>query len=216
MKRNCKLIDREPKMITRFVMTSIGFIQTMHTNFTFVLIAKIFLVTFIVALPRTLYQQWKGRKTQHRHNRTKQQDYSSFSVSLVYLASPGLAYNLLVTFFILNPGMYMYCTGHALDKKSVDLLNNLGLLLWSLYPVASFGMAMTKPDVRKSIYDLSYISFGWTIDWFSKDTSSNMMSTKLAIEEQPSNVTKERNDTLYTIKTCTIAYGNCLTGSGSK
>ena len=88
----------------------------------------------------------------------------------------------------------MYCTGHALDKKSVDLLNNLGLLLWSLYPVASFGMAMKKPDVRTSIYDLSYISFGWTIDWFSKDTSSNMMSTKLAIEEVPTNVTTERND----------------------
>ena len=182
-------------MITRFVMTSIGFIQTMHTNFTFVLIAKIFLVTFIVALPRTLYQQWKGRKTQHRHNRTKQQDYSSINLFLVYTGIPGLAYNLVVTFFILNPGMYMYCTGYALDKKSVGLLNNLGLLLWLLtYPVASFGMAMTKPDVRKSIYDLSYISFGWTIDWFSKDTSSNMMSTKLAIEEVPTNVTTERND----------------------
>ena len=181
-------------MITRFVMTSIGFIQTMHTNFTFVLIAKIFLVTFIVALPRTLYQEWKGRKTQHRHNRTKQQDYSSINFFLVYTGIPGLAYNLLVTFFILNPGMYMYCTGYALDKKSVDLLNNLGLLLWSLYPVASFGMAMTKPDVRTSIYDLSYISFGWTIDWFSKDTSSNMMSTNLAIEEVPTNVTTERND----------------------
>ena len=165
-----------------------------ETHFAFVLIASILLVTLIVALSRTLYQQWKGRKTQHRHNRTKQQDYSSINFFLVYTGIPGLAYNLLVTFFILNPGMYMYCTGYALDKKSVDLLNNLGLLLWSLYPVASFGMAMTKPDVRKSIYDLSYISFGWTIDWFSKDTSSNMMSTKLAIEEQPSNVTKERND----------------------
>jgi len=188
-----------------------------ETHFAFVLIASILLVTLIVALSRTLYQQWKGRKTQHLHNCSKQQqDYSTINLFLVYTGIPGLAYNVLVTFFILNPGMYMYCTGHALDKKSVDLLNNLGLLLWSLYPVASFGMAMTKPDVRKSIYDLSYISFGWTIDWFSKDTSSNMMSTKLAIEEQPSNVTKERNDTLYTIKTCTIAYGNCLTGSGSK
>ena len=165
-----------------------------ETHFAFVLIASILLVTLIVALSRTLYQQWKGRKTQLRHSRTKQQDYSSFSVFLVYLAIPSLAYNLLVTFFILNPGMYMYCTGYALDKKSVGLLNTLGLLLWSLYPVASFGMAMTKPDVRTSIYDLSYISFGWTIDWFSKDTSSNMMSTKLAIEEVPTNVTTERND----------------------
>ena len=170
-------------MITRFVMTSIGFIQTMHTNFTFVLIAKIFLVTFIVALPRTLYQEWKGRKTQHRHNRTKQQDYSSINFFLVYTGIPGLAYNLLVTFFILNPGMYMYCTGYALNKKSVGLLNNLGLLFVSLQSVVCFGMAMTKPDDRR-----------WTIDWFSKDNSSNMMSTKPTIEEVLTNVTTERND----------------------
>jgi hypothetical protein len=55
-------------------------------------------------------------------------------------------------------------------------------------------MAMVKPDVEKSIYDLYYISFGWIIDWFSKDTSSNRsLSTKSTIEEQHSNVTKERN-----------------------
>ena len=154
-----------------------------ETHFAFVLIASILLVTLIVALSRTLYQQWKGRKTQLRHSRTKQQDYSSFSVFLVYLAIPSLAYNVLVTFFILNPGMYMYCTGYALDKKSVGLLNNLGLLFISLQSVVCFGMAMTKPDDRR-----------WTIDWFSKDTSSNMMSTKPTIEEVPTNVTTERND----------------------
>jgi len=92
----------------------------------------------------------------------------------------------------------MYYTGYALNKKSVGLLHNIGLLFFSLQSVVSFGMAMTKPDVRKSIYDLYYISFGWIIDWChqrhpkSKDTRSNINVTKTTMGEH-SEVAQDRN-----------------------
>jgi hypothetical protein len=52
--------------------------------------------------------------------------------------------------------MVMYYMGYSPDKNSSGLLHNIGLMLFSLQAIVSFGMATTKSDVRKSfhcIYD---------------------------------------------------------------
>ncbi|OEU07761.1 expressed integral membrane protein [Fragilariopsis cylindrus CCMP1102] len=59
-----------------------------------------------------------------------------------------------IFFFIWFPGMIMYYIAYVPDRASSGLLHNLGLLFFSLQGIISGGMVMSKPDVRKSIYDL--------------------------------------------------------------
>merc|ERR1712176_1653745 len=61
---------------------------------------------------------------------------------------------ILVFFFAWFPGMVMYFVGYTTDKHLSCLLHNLGLIFFSLQAIVSSAMAMSKPDVRKSVYDL--------------------------------------------------------------
>merc|ERR1712032_213547 len=52
------------------------------------------------------------------------------------------------------PGMVMYYNAYSPDRNSSGLQHNLAMIFFSLQAIVSSIMAMTKPDVRKSIYNI--------------------------------------------------------------
>jgi len=61
---------------------------------------------------------------------------------------------ILVFFFLWLPGMIMYYIGYQPNRNASGLLHNLGLIFLSLQAIVSNGMALIKPDVKKSIHEL--------------------------------------------------------------
>jgi len=64
---------------------------------------------------------------------------------------------ILVFFCTWFPGMIMYYNAYTTNRNSAGIQHNLAMIFFSLQAILSFGMAMTKPDVRKSVYDLGQI-----------------------------------------------------------
>jgi len=57
---------------------------------------------------------------------------------------------IMVFFFLWLPGMVMYYIGYQTNQNASGLLHNLGLIFLSMQAIVSHGMALLKPDVRKS------------------------------------------------------------------
>merc|ERR1712238_135682 len=61
---------------------------------------------------------------------------------------------ILVFFFVWLPGMIMYYKAYETDRTSAGLLQNIGFFFFTLQAIVSGSMAMSKPDVRKAVYNL--------------------------------------------------------------
>merc|ERR1712238_311824 len=61
---------------------------------------------------------------------------------------------ILVFFFVWLPGMIMYYKAYETDRTSAGLLQNIGFFFFTLQAIGSGSMAMSKPDVRKAVYNL--------------------------------------------------------------
>ena len=59
---------------------------------------------------------------------------------------------ILVFYFLWLPGMIMYYIGYQTVRNGLP--HNLALICFSLQAIVSNGIALIKPDVKKSIYDL--------------------------------------------------------------
>merc|ERR1712194_845606 len=79
---------------------------------------------------------------------------------------------ILVFFFVWLPGMIMYYVAYEI-LTSAGTLQNVGFLFFTLQAIVSGGMAMSKPDVKKSCKDLfddtmNLLGFGGIIERCSK------------------------------------------------
>merc|ERR1712194_250938 len=76
---------------------------------------------------------------------------------------------ILVFFFVWLPGMIMYYKAYETDRTSAGMLQNIGFLFFTLQAIVSGSMAMSKPDVRKAVYnlygDIVQILFGGIIKY---------------------------------------------------
>lgn len=99
------------------------------------------------------------------------------------------------------PGMVMYYMGYSPDKNSSGLLHNLGLMFFSLQAIVSFGMAMTKSDVRKSfhyIYDHNLFALKIILDLCRRksehDDKDDTKGNERAVNVDDVNAEKDDNE----------------------
>lgn len=77
----------------------------------------------------------------------------------------------------------MYYNAYQPDKNASGLLHNLGLIFFSLQAIVSNGMAMFKPDIKKSIYDLYDASLGRVVEKYCCSCSSSSSSKQRGRED---------------------------------